>query len=610
MLDTHTFHIPVMGTGYTADTPIRVAHLGISSVISLVDDLLLERLRSHYSKLYNISFEPISRSDDDGRAKRITAYLDMVSDIVHKRMEDVRKQSIFEKSEKRRYFELLPNSSSLKQRFLSILSMPPSSDRDRMDKDLTADMKPGSIDVNIMVKLDKPNRNRSGNFLPDEFSDAKAALRGFALSKLESAIVFSAGINQSLYSYTSQFRDFYRDCNGKLKKRIIVKISDFRSALTQGKFLAKKGLEVSEFRIESGLNCGGHAFASGCQILPTILKSFKEKRQDLSNQLHGMVKTAYEKLGFEYPEEPQHAKVTVQGGIGNSGENQRMMDYYHMDGTGWGSPFLLVPEACPVDAQLRQRLAEAKSDDLELGNNSPMGVPFNTLKNSPAHINAQERIAMGKPGSGCPKGYVKIRHDYGEELCAASNKFQTKRLEEIEASDMSETDKAKARKAALEPLCICHQLGNSALIELGLARYKGAPQSICPGPNIAWYNGIYSLDQMIDHIYGRIDKNLESHERPHMFASEAMMNMNYLEAELSKSNTAKEAKALLKFHTNLAEGIEDCGVVAESTPYQSENLNSLKEFVQKAKLHLDEIKQSIQEKIEILTNNLEHTVKS
>ena len=281
-----------------------------------------------------------------------------------------------------------------------------------------------------------------------------------------------------------------------------------------------------------------------------------------------------------------------------------------MDGTGWGSPFLLVPEACPVDAQLRQRLAEAKSDDLELGNNSPMGVPFNTLKNSPAHINAQERIAMGKPGSGCPKGYVKIRHDYGEELCAASNKFQTKRLEEIEASDMSETDKAKARKAALEPLCICHQLGNSALIELGLARYKGAPQSICPGPNIAWYNGIYSLDQMIDHIYGRIDKNLESHERPHMFASEAMMNMNYLEAELSKSNTAKEAKALLKFHTNLAEGIEDCGVVAESTPYQSENLNSLKEFVQKAKLHLDEIKQSIQEKIEILTNNLEHTVKS
>ena len=27
----HTFHIPVMGTGYTIDTPLKVAHFGISS---------------------------------------------------------------------------------------------------------------------------------------------------------------------------------------------------------------------------------------------------------------------------------------------------------------------------------------------------------------------------------------------------------------------------------------------------------------------------------------------------------------------------------------------------------------------------------------------------
>ena len=42
----HSFHIPVMGTGHSVDTPIRVAPFGISSVISLVDDLLLEKIRN------------------------------------------------------------------------------------------------------------------------------------------------------------------------------------------------------------------------------------------------------------------------------------------------------------------------------------------------------------------------------------------------------------------------------------------------------------------------------------------------------------------------------------------------------------------------------------
>ena len=36
----HTFHIPVMGTGFTIDTPIKVAKYGISSVVSLVDDII------------------------------------------------------------------------------------------------------------------------------------------------------------------------------------------------------------------------------------------------------------------------------------------------------------------------------------------------------------------------------------------------------------------------------------------------------------------------------------------------------------------------------------------------------------------------------------------
>ncbi|MBW2601652.1 MAG: hypothetical protein JRD47_06970, partial [Deltaproteobacteria bacterium] len=52
----HTFHIPVMGIGHSADTPIRVAPFGITSVISLVDDTLLEKIRKYYSKKYDLAY--------------------------------------------------------------------------------------------------------------------------------------------------------------------------------------------------------------------------------------------------------------------------------------------------------------------------------------------------------------------------------------------------------------------------------------------------------------------------------------------------------------------------------------------------------------------------
>ena len=46
MSKAHTFHIPVMGIGFTIDTPLKVSQYGIDSVISLVDDILLEKIRS------------------------------------------------------------------------------------------------------------------------------------------------------------------------------------------------------------------------------------------------------------------------------------------------------------------------------------------------------------------------------------------------------------------------------------------------------------------------------------------------------------------------------------------------------------------------------------
>ena len=81
-LPIHTVHIPVMGTGFTIDTPIKVARFGISSVMSIGDDELCETVRKHYCAKYDIPFEPIKKWDEDFRARRITAYLDLVHDIV------------------------------------------------------------------------------------------------------------------------------------------------------------------------------------------------------------------------------------------------------------------------------------------------------------------------------------------------------------------------------------------------------------------------------------------------------------------------------------------------------------------------------------------------
>ncbi len=53
--DFHSFHIPVMGIGFTIDTPVKVAHFGIDSVISIVDDIVIEHLTSAHFFIKNIN---------------------------------------------------------------------------------------------------------------------------------------------------------------------------------------------------------------------------------------------------------------------------------------------------------------------------------------------------------------------------------------------------------------------------------------------------------------------------------------------------------------------------------------------------------------------------
>lgn len=572
-----------MGTGHSIDTPIRVAHLGISSVMSIVDDILIEKVCRYYSQKYSFSIEEVSKNDLYARSKRITAYLNLVEKIVALKLDEIKLQPFYEPNEKAKYFELLPDESELKKKYITLLTISDEYEKEKIAKELTGLMLAGSIDVNIMSKVDRTNYAKDGTMLSDEFSDAKSALRGYAESNLTSSVVFSAGFNRGLLGYLTQFKDFYRDDNGVIKKKIIIKVSDFRSALIQGKFLAMKGLEVSEFRIESGLNCGGHAFASQGYLLPTILQEFKAKRDQLAKEFIPLIKSYYEKQNWKFEESNFMCEplLTVQGGIGTSGEAQRMIEDFGCDSTGWGSPFLLVPEATCVDEDTLNLLVNAKKEDLYLSGASPLGVPFNNLRNTGSENWTKDRAESGMPGSPCPKGFLISDKQFTDKpICTASRQFQKNKVEEITAMQIPESEKEELKDSLFAKVCLCDHLANGALIKLGISPKSKSPQSICPGPNIVWFNRQYSLQEMADHIYGR-GESLVSADRPHMFCQEIELYVNYYEKLIETMGTSEaEIKYLEIFKANLEKGIELILEISEGTAYQNENLKSIPEYVE------------------------------
>jgi hypothetical protein len=587
----HRFHIPVMGLSFTIDSPIRVAPFGISSVISIVDDVLIERIRKYYCQKYNFTYTEIKRKSPDSRAKRVTEYLNLVHQIVQLKMEEIKSQPFFLNNDKTKYFQMLPEESPLKAGYEKLLQMKDGFEKFHFAEKLTNMMRPGSIDVNIMSKVDKQNFDENGEKLGEEYSDAKAVLRGYAKSCLSSSVVFSAGFNRNLCSYISQFSDFYRDKDGELKKKITIKVSDFRSALIQGKFLASKGLEVSEFRIESGLNCGGHAFASQGFLLPSLLNEFKEKKEQLTIQLKPLIVNYYKSMNWTYPESAIEAKplITVQGGIGTNGEARRLTEDFGCDSTGWGTPFLLVPEATCVDKDTIALLMKAKKEDQILSDVSPLGVPFNNLKMTSSELITKEKAVSSKPGSSCPKGFLKLSsHLTGVPLCTASNDYQTRIRENILQSDKSVEEKINGINSASEKVCLCIHLANGALSALDIIKGgENVPKAVCPGPNIAYFDREYTLIEMVDHIYGR-GESLVSSDRPHMFSKEVEIYVTYFEKLLNTMELNDAGKSYLKvFLENLENGIDFILSLAERKPYEGENLETVVSYVlnQRERLH-------------------------
>lgn len=556
MASAHSFHIPVMGIGFTIDTPLKVSHWGIDSVISLVDDGLLERLRKKYSELNQLAYEPISDRDEDARANRITAYLDMLHVLTQQKWEQLINDLSPNSDAVRSFLELLPNSAELVQKFNAWKA----SSTSLLDvrQWISDHASPGRIDVNIMTKVDGANFSGKTQLGP-EFNDAHAAVRGYANSMLESTLVLSAGMSPRLYGYLAQFEDFFADATGFIKKKIALKVSDYRSALIQGKFLAKKGIWVSEYRIESGLNCGGHAFATDGYLMGPILAEFRDNRDELIQSVHSLLQDALASQSRPVPESAMDLRITAQGGVGTAEEHQFLIDTYGMDSVGWGSPFLLVPEATTVDDSTRNKLAAALEPDLYLSGISPLGVPFNNLRGNSKDESKLLLANKGKPGSSCPKKYLASNTEFTEEpICTASRQYQHLKLKELGGLNLSPKEFDRRFNQIVEKSCICVGLGTSALLVNELStKIEGPEVSICPGPNLAYFDRAMTLKDMVDHIYGRSNV-ISRTDRPHMFVKELRLYVDYLaqkSGELEEDLTDKSRKFLHTFASNLQAGI-------------------------------------------------------
>ncbi|WP_048905858.1 hypothetical protein [Pedobacter sp. V48] len=569
----HTFHIPVLGLGYSIDTPLKVARYGISSVVSIVDDELTERMRKYHAQLNGETYDLIAKDVPDSRSLRITEYLNLLHRLINKQMAELKTQDFEDHSELNNYFELLPENSILKSKFRDMQQLAQGDQKQQLQNELKEHIVPGNIDVNIMSKVDKANY-QNGTYLGEQNTDALAALRGFAKSTLTSSVIVSAGLNQRLYAYMETFSDFFPNADGLFTKQIILKVSDYRSAIIQAKVLAKKGLWVSEFRIESGLNCGGHAFATDGLLIGPILQEFKENRTELFTELFEIYLDVLKMKGMDHDKnwKPQQ-RVTYQGGIGTAQEHQFLINHYHLDAAGWGSPFLLVPEATNVDKQTLIDLASASESDFYLSSASPLGVPFNNFRKSSAETQRIERIAKGRPGSPCTKKYLCSNIEFtAEPICTASRQYQRLKIEQLKNLNLQPDVLKKKTDLITEKTCLCEGLCASNYLKSGILKQKeNKAVSICPGPNIAYFSRQYSLAEMIGHIYGR-NNLLNGINRPNVFIKELGLYVDYLKKEVEnffsdldlqlddysaqlQASNAKRTKYFAKFCSQLMEGI-------------------------------------------------------
>jgi hypothetical protein len=275
-------------------------------------------------------------------------------------------------------------------------------------------------------------------------------------------------------------------------------------------------------------------FATEGLILGPILEEFKEHKQEMLRTLLGICNETLVKRGRKPYRQIPTTRVTVQGGIGTAKEQRYLMDYYRVDGTGWATPFLLVPEVTNVDAGTRDLLRNATENDLYVSEVSPLGIPFNTIRNTASELQRLQRIAIGKPGSPCPKGHLVSNTEFTEKpICRASSAYQNLKIAQLKNRGLDQQTFQEEFDKVVLRTCLCEDLAAPVLVDKGMDNHRPLKPAICPGPNLAYFSRFATLHEMVDHIYGRINLLNEIY-RPNMFIKELGMYIDYLKREIRR----------------------------------------------------------------------------
>jgi hypothetical protein len=168
-------------------------------------------------------------------------------------------------------------------------------------------------------------------------------------------------------------------------------------------------------------------------------------------------------------------------------------------------------------------------------------------------------VAEGRPGSVCPKQLLVSNTEFTERpICTASKQYQKFKISNIDQQEESQNQFESTLNKITEKACLCLGLASSALLKNKIVKEEeGHSVSVCPGPNIAYFSGKFTLQNMIDHIYGRINV-IKRNDRPNFFVKELSLYVDYLKNlinDLSISSPEAEIKKIQSFRKNLMEGV-------------------------------------------------------
>jgi hypothetical protein len=181
------------------------------------------------------------------------------------------------------------------------------------------------------------------------------------------------------------------------------------------------------------------------------------------------------------------------------------------------------------------------------------------VKGNSKDVEKQRLVSEGMPGSTCPKQLLIQNKDYTDRpLCTASKQYQKLKLRDLSKSDMAPREYASRFNEITEKACLCLGLSDTAMEKAGFKKSEEKMAvTVCPGPNMAYFNKKISLKSMVNHIYGK-KSVISRKDRPNMFIKELWLYINYYKDHFKNvplSGSDSELRQMETFRNNLMDGI-------------------------------------------------------